>query len=778
MNRPDGFAADFLQVRQAARRFHIDGRVQGVGFRPFLARLAHELGLAGEVVNCGGWVEGVVEGSAQEIAVFLCRLMQSPPEGAIILDLRHEPVDVRGRRGFDILPAQLGEDGERYLPPDCAPCPDCLAELSDPADRRYRYPFITCAVCGPRVSLLASLPWERAHSGMAGFAPCPACLGEYYDPSNRRFHAESIACPACGPRLWLVRDGGRLDGDSACLAAAVQVLREGGILALKGVSGYQLLCDAGNEAGVRRLRERKRRPSKPLAVMFPWSGSDGLEAVRCVFALDANAAGALAASARPIVLLRPSGLAPRLPALILLGDIAPGLAEIGIMLPSSPLHHLLLEEFGGAVVATSGNRSGEPLASAPEEAERRLAGIADAFLHHDRPILWPMDDPLRRVIGDCARPLRLGRGDAPLELELPFAFERIWLAVGGQMKNAVALGWGRRAVLSPHVGELDSTSGLARFESTVVNMQARYERRAEAIAHDAHPGYVSTRWARAQDLPQRAVQHHAAHASALYAEAWMEHGKPPEDMLVLVWDGLGYGADGGLWGGEALLGHPGQWRRVASLCPFRLPGGERAAREAWRCACGLCWEAGRDWGGAPEGMDAELLHAAWARGLNAPLTSSMGRLFDAAAALLGLCPSASYGASYEGEAAMRLEAAAAGHGAVENPLELAWRQEDILRLDWMPLLDVLLDVRRPLAERAACFHASLARAAVCLARELGAARVGLSGGVMQNRLLVESIHAEAERAGLQVFFPARVPVNDAGLAFGQLVEAHFMECSV
>lgn len=811
-----------------ARRFRIEGRVQGVGFRPFLARLAHELALAGEVANVGGRVQGVVEGTFDRVDAFMSRLQAEAPTGAVIHALHEAPEALRGLKSFIIHPAgtitlspcEGGSEGlAQSLMPDHPPCPNCLAELLDSNDRRHRHPFIACAACGPRVSMMTGLPWDRGNTGMDRFALCPDCRREFHDPSDRRFHAEAIACPACGPRLWFVQDGERVDGDEAALARAVELLRAGGIVALKGVGGYHLMCDARNAGGVARLRERKHRPAKPLAVMYPWAGADGLDAVRQYFTPVSVEAEALVSAARPIVLLGkpPSplrGEGDEQPE-----DIAPGLDEIGVMLPASPLHHLLLADFGGPLVATSGNRSGEPLASTPEEAETRLSGIADAFLHHDRPILWPMDDPVRRVIAGVARPLRLGRGDAPLELDLPFALDRARLAVGGQMKNAVALGWGQRAVLSPHVGDLDSPRALSRFAHTLERLQALYGVQSEAVVHDAHPGYASTRRAMEQALPTRAVRHHAAHASALYAEAWMDEGAPPADMLVLAWDGLGLGEDGGLWGGEALLGQPGRWQRVASLRAFRLPGGERAAREPWRCALGLCWEAGVEdaltpgpfdaglscpapfrlaarssavpdsacpagRGGQTTEMNIELLRQAWMRGLNAPFTSSMGRLFDAAAALLGLCSTS----SYEGEAAMRLEAAAAADIARFPPspsreragarggCELPWLQgEGLLQLDWSPLLPMLMDASRPVGERAMGFHASLARASIALAQALGVGRLGLTGGVMQNRLLVELIHAEAERAGVKPVMPARVPVNDAGLAFGQLVEAHFQE---
>ena len=772
-------------MRQA-RRFRLEGRVQGRGLRPAIARLAHALELAGEVANVGGRVEGMVEGQEVALKAFFAHLQQAIP------DVRPwtEPVALTGQVGFRIRESLSGGCDTAFAPLDLPPCPACLGELRNPSSRRHRYPFIACAECGPRYSLLADLPWDRARTGMAAFTLCAACQREFDDPNERRFHAEAMACPDCGPRLGFVDGRGRVDGDELALAAAVALLRAGGILALKGVGGYQLMCDARSEAAVRRLRERKRRPGKPLAVMYPWSGADGLDLVRRDFELDRAEEEALTSNARPIVLLRPravgrllekpsctegeggGALAPYLETGLAEG-IAPGLAEIGVMLPSSPLHHVLLDDFGGPLVATSGNRSGEPLVWDEADAEARLAGIADAFLHHDRPILRPVDDPLRRVIAGRARPLRLGRGDAPLELELPFALERPTLAVGGQMKNAVALGWGRRAVLSPHVGEMDSPRALQRFAAMIEGLQALYGVRAERIVHDRHPGYAASRWAQSQPLPCLAVQHHAAHASALYAELWQAQGVAPGEMLVLAWDGLGLGEDGSLWGGEALLGRPGRWRRVASLRPFPLPGGERAAREPWRSALGMAWATGLEVAGlAPPGGEVGLLRQALARGLNTPATSSMGRLFDGAAALLDLCRAA----NFEGEAAMRLEAAAV-HAHPIQGIPLVWQDdaEGLLRLDWAPLVPLLRDASLPVVERARAFHASLAKAALDLAHRLAVPLLGLTGGVMQNRLLVELIHAGAAAEGVEVVFPSKVPVNDAGLAFGQLVEAHFTE---
>jgi hydrogenase maturation protein HypF len=462
---------------------------------------------------------------------------------------------------------------------------------------------------------------------------------------------------------------------------------------------------------------------------------------------------------RPIVLL------PRREDAALAPEVAPGCAEIGAMLPYSPLHHLLLEGFGAPLVATSANPSGEPVLTDNAEAAARLAHVADAFLHHDRPIARPADDPVYRVVAGAARPLRLGRGNAPLEMELPFALPRPVLAVGGHLKNTVALGWERRAIVSPHLGDMEAPRSVALLEQVAADLQALYGMRAEHVVCDAHPGYATTRVAARLGLPVTRVFHHHAHASALVAEFALDG-----DWLVFTWDGAGFGEDGTLWGGEALLGRPGSWRRVASLRPFALPGGDRAARAPWRSALSLCWESGRRWSDCPE--DGALLRRAWERGLNCPRTSSAGRLFDAAAALLGLASHA----TFEAQAPMALEAAAVVDSAA---IALPLRERDgVWRSDWAPLLDRLLDSTQEVRERASAFHATLARVVLDQARALratyGVARIGLTGGVFQNGVLCEAAVRLAQDDGFAVFVPERIPCNDAGLSFGQLVEAGAM----
>jgi hydrogenase maturation protein HypF len=723
-----------------ARKWVFGGRVQGVGFRPFVYRTAHRYRVEGWVRNLAGRVEVLGQGSPDTLTSFGEALLAEAPPLARPQKLADARVDPKPLRGFAILESRADALAHVGVPPDYFACEACLAELRDPRDRRYRYPFVNCTQCGPRYTLIRGLPYDRANTTMAGFPLCESCAAEYSDPLDRRFHAEPVACPDCGPQLAF----GSLSGEAA-LAACVEALGDGKVVAVKGIGGYHLMCDAANPAAVAALRSRKARPHKPLAVMFCMSTE---------FADDGHRA-ALLDPMRPIVLVPKDevpGVAP---------EVAPGCSEIGAMLPYSPLHHLLLEDFGAPLVATSANLSGEPVLTDNAEAEKRLAHVADAFLHHNRPIARPADDPVYRVILGKPRPMRLGRGNAPLEIDLPFRLPRPLLALGGHLKNTVALGWENRAVVSPHLGAMDAPRSLALLERVAGDLQGLYGVRAQAVACDAHPGYGTTRLASNWGLPVSKVFHHRAHASALAGE-FPQHG----DWLVFTWDGAGYGEDGSLWGGEALLGSPGRWRRVASLRPFSLLGGERAAREPWRSALALCWETGRSWDACPEA--AELLRGAWERGVNCPRTSSAGRLFDAAAALLGLVSQA----SFEAQAPMALEAAATDDADL-IPLPLA-QSDGLWVSDWEPLLELLQNAALSVGERAAMFHATLAGAMLDQARAVraahGVSRIGLTGGVFQNRNLCERIARDAKREGFAVFVPECVPCNDAGLAFGQLIE--------
>jgi hydrogenase maturation protein HypF len=776
---------------RAARHITISGRVQGVGFRPFVYRLAHQHDIKGWVRNVNGAVEIHAEGMPAQLDHFSDALLNEAPPLSAPSPLAVAACAPEQLQAFSILDSQSASIADIHLPHDGFVCADCLAELHDPTNRRHHYPFINCTQCGPRYTLITALPYDRPNTSMRDFALCPDCRREYENPLDRRFHAEPIACPVCGPHLQFFSGEEKQEGDEAALAAAVASLREGKIVAVKGVGGYHLLCDAANDEAVATLRARKPRPSKPLAVMLR-----DLDALRAVVHATPELEYFLASPERPIVLL------PKRADARLSQHIAPGLTEIGCLLPYSPLHDLLLNDFGGPLVATSGNLSGEPVLTDNIEAHTRLSHLADAFLHHDRSIVRPADDPVYRAIAGQPRPLRLGRGNAPLELELPAPLAEPVLALGSHMKNTICLAWGTRAVVSPHIGELDTARSLDTLAQVAADLQHLYQVQASRLLVDRHHGYGYRRYARDSGLPLTEIWHHHAHASAL---AW----EFPEvtKWIVFAWDGVGLGEDGTLWGGESFTGSPGCWLRAASMRLFRLPGGDKAGREPWRAAAALLWESGQaapllswqlnslepvrgepvephspstDSGRTPhyltphylltDSIAPEPLHQAWKQGINSPASSAVGRLFDAAAALCGICTRA----SFEGEGPMRLEAAASTSSGHPVALPLARDSGGIWRSDWAPLLPMLTDGAISVAERATCFHLSLAQALVDQAKQLraqtGIQSVGLTGGVFQNRVLAEAAINQLETAGFAIHLPRRVPVNDAGLSFGQVIE--------
>ena len=596
--------------RHRARRLRLRGHVQGVGFRPFVYRIAVRHGINGYVQNQLGEVEILAVGTNEALAGFEDALIDEAPPLARPLLAEAEEIDLPDTDEFRIISSAVDASAQVFVPPDYFMCDDCRRELEDPCDRRHGYPFINCTQCGPRYTLIEALPYDRPNTSMAQFPLCPECEAEYLDPGDRRFHAEPVACAACGPSLSFEEPGdAQHDATSDALALAVAAIRAGRIVAVKGVGGYHLICDALNEAAVSRLRERKQRPHKPLAVMFPMAGDDGLTVARQFVDVDPIEANVATSPMRPIVLCRRRDNASLAP------SIAPGLGEIGVFLPYSPLHQLLLDAVGGPVVATSGNISGEPVLTDNDAAAARLAFVADAFLQHDRPIVRPADDPVYRRIAGAARPLRIGRGCAPLELELPWRQREPLLAVGGHMKGTVALSFDKRVIVSPHIGEMDSPRSLDVFARVAQDLQALYGVTATRIACDAHPGYTTHRWAKRQGLRLETVWHHEAHASAVAAEF-----DGDGDWLLFAWDGVGLGRDGTLWGGEALVGRPGAWQRCASLRPFRLPGGDKAGREPWRSAAALHWECGEQWASAVD-LDG-LARAAWQRRINSPATSA------------------------------------------------------------------------------------------------------------------------------------------------------------
>ncbi len=730
-----------------ARQIRIEGRVQGVGFRPFIFRLASQKEVSGWVQNCGGAVELHVEATVSALESFLDAIQHEGPTFSEILSLKVGPVASIGFQDFTIRASHSLTLDDRVLPPDQAICWECLNDLSDPKNPRYRYAFTHCTQCGPRYTLIRGFPLDREHTAMADFLPCRRCQMEYQDPLNRRHHAQNICCPECGPRLRFSSNDLSLGDSQDTLEAALSLIRSGGILAAKGMGGYHLICDARSISAIENLRVRKHRPHRPLGVMMH---PDVLKKIPSVWSTPLNN------SSRSLVLV-PRTLAPSVAE-----GVAPGLSEIGLMLPDSPLHHLLAEGFHGPLVMTSANLSGDPMLTDAVEAERALSSVADGFLHHDRAILRPADDAVFRSIGGRFRPLRLGRGVAPLIQALRQPVSGCLLAVGGDLKNTVALAHEDRVVISPHLGDLVSSRGLEVFTRGIQGLCALLGLEPDRVACDAHPDYRSSLWAQKLGLPLLRIPHHYAHASALYEEMGLE-----EPLLTFTFDGLGFGPDGSLWGGEALWGQPGTWQRVAGLRPLKLPGGDRASREPWRMAMSVAFEIGLSWPEAPAGSEAivPLLET----GVQVSETSSVGRLFDAAAALTGIC----LHQSYEGQAAMQFEAISTeGAQALKLPL---LEEAGLLRWDWGPLIPCLLDSKKTPAERGSIFHATLAQAVTDLVlryrEKHGITAVGLTGGVFQNNLLTLEIQQRLEAIGVKVLLPERLPLNDAGLSFGQVVEA-------
>jgi hydrogenase maturation protein HypF len=741
----------------SAAHITLTGHVQGVGFRPFVYRLAKQHQLTGYVQNRLGEVDIVACGHPDSLEKFHVDLIEQAPPLARPRVTNFQQVDSAGFDAFEIISSCSDANARIFVPADNFMCEDCRTELHDPDDRRYHYPFINCTQCGPRYTLIESLPYDRPNTSMDSFDLCEDCRAEYEDPTDRRFHAEPIACPDCGPGLDFEKGGySEFSDPDTEINVVLRELQDGSIVAVKGIGGYHLMVDARNAAAVESLRIRKQRPSKPLAVMFPMRGGDGLDAVRNAAVIDDLEAEALLDSSRPIVLVAKragSSLAE---------NIAPGLADIGAFLPYSPLHDLLLQKFGGPLVATSGNISGEPVITENSEASLRLKKIAHAFLHHDRPIVRPADDSVVRELAGAIRPLRMGRGTAPVELEMPWRLSHPVLAVGGHMKGALALGWEDRVVVSPHIGEMDNARSMDVFEQVARDLQTLYGVKAERILCDAHTTYTTHRWARRQELPFTPVFHHAAHASALAGEFI-----PDEQWLVFAWDGVGLGEDGSMWGGEALFGAPGAWQRFASWRPFRLPGATLSGRAPWRSAAALYWECGESWPDCPD-VDG-LAQAAWRGGLNSPYSSAVGRLFDAASAVV--CDIKDV--SFEAQGPMRLESLCEQQ---RGPIALALLADDfgVWRTDWAPLLPMLADERLSRRHRAEIFHSSAAHALLAqaqLARDaFGDIRVGLTGGVFQNRVLAAEAVELLKAADFEVHLPSALPCNDAALCFGQIVE--------
>jgi hydrogenase maturation protein HypF len=744
-------------------RVRVEGVVQGVGFRPYVHRLAVELGLDGFVRNDARGAVIEVEGLQDAIDALLARLPAEAPPAAVIEAVEHEPVPARGEKGFGIVHSERSGTPDAQVSPDIATCEACLRELFDRADRRHRYPFINCTDCGPRFTIVRGVPYDRPLTTMAGFTMCPACAAEYSDPANRRFHAQPNACPACGPNLHVgVRGSDPLSAilhvgvrGSDPLSVAVAALGEGGIVAVKGIGGFHLACLASDEAAVARLRSLKHREEKAFALMAP-----DLEAARDLVELGPVETALLLGRDRPIVLARRRHDAR------VARSVAPHSAELGVMLPYSPLHHLLLADTGEPLVMTSGNVSDEPIAYEDADALDRLAPIADLVLGHDRPIETRVDDSVLRVAGGRPLPLRRSRGAVPSMLALPLPAARHVLACGAELKSTFCLARGRRAWVSHHIGDLKTAETLASFQEGVRHFERLFAVTPEIVAHDLHPDYLSTTYALARDgVELVAVQHHHAHLAACLAD----HGEQGP-AVGAIFDGIGLGTDGTVWGGEILVGDLRGFERSGHLWPVPMPGGDQATREPWRMACAWLKAAGDE---RPlPGIDPERWRAVGRlaeTGLAAPITSSVGRLFDAVSALCGVRTEV----TYEGQAAMELEAAC-------DPSERGTYEFDVVAgvLDARP---AILAARREVTRGvdvgvvATRFHHALADATAddCarLAGDRGLDTVVLSGGAFQNRRLLERTASRLERTGLRVLVPARLPPNDGGLSFGQAAVA-------
>jgi hydrogenase maturation protein HypF len=749
-------------------RVEIRGAVQGVGFRPFVYRLATQLSLAGWVCNDTRGVSIEVDGPRPALERFLARLSADAPPHARIHECWHRWLAAAGFEGFEIRHGEAGGEKTAVPLPELATCGDCLAEVLDPGDRRHRYPFANCTRCGPRFTILRELPYDRPNTTMRAFELCPACRAEYQSPADRRFAAQPIACPACGPTIALHDRSGEAtaSGDQALtqLAAAI---RAGRIAAVKGLGGFHLMCDAANEASVAQLRARKPRMEKPFAVMVA-----DLEQARTLCEVSAEAAAILASPEAPILLL------PRRPDAPIALNVAPGHPILGIMLAYTPLHHLLLRELHRPIVATSGNLADEPIAFENGEAMERLGSVADLLLLHDRPIERHMDDSVGWMIDGGFALLRRARGHVPL----PVRVGRPWptvLALGAHLKSTIALAIGRDVYLSQHIGDLETAEAIGAFERVIADFLRFYGARPAAIAHDLHPDYASTQWARraaAEGHAPRliAVQHHHAHLAACLAEHDLE-GR----ALGVTWDGTGYGPDGTVWGGEFLLGDATGFERVAHLHPFRLPGGEAAVREPRRTALALLWElegqraAGRTDLGAiasfsPTGRSV-LTHML-GRGIHAPRTTSAGRLFDGVAALLGLASIV----TFEGQAAAALEFAADPEERGAYPFVIGAGRGAPAVVDWRPAVARLLSDLAggvPCAAIAARFHNGLAAAIAAVAHGVGEHRVALTGGCFQNRRLTEGATQRLRARGHEVLLHRQVPPNDGGVSLGQAAVA-------
>ena len=748
----------------------INGAVQGVGFRPFVYRLAQELALTGWVNNTPQGVQIEVEGPKKKVLDFALRCEKEKPVNAFIQSMESAFLDPADYDHFEIIESDVTGQKTAFMLPDIAACSDCLREIFDPQNRRHLYPFTNCTNCGPRFTIIEALPYDRPNTSMKHFLMCPKCTQEYHNPADRRFHAQPNACPQCGPQLQLWSPGGDvLAEDHKALIQTSKVILQGGIAAIKGLGGFHLVVDARNEQATRLLRQRKHREEKPLAIMMP-----DLEMIGRYCHVCRQEARLLQSPAGPIVLLERTDLAQ--------SEIAPSVAPanpyLGIMLPYTPLHHVLMRELNIPVIATSGNVSDEPICTDEHEALNRLAGIADVFLVHNRPIVRHVDDSIVRIMGGRELTLRRARGYAPLPILLAKPLPNL-LAVGAHLKNNVAVTKGRNVFVSQHIGDLETTEAYAAFEKVIEDFQRLYELHPESVACDNHQDYLSTRYAFQTQLPVTSIQHHLAHVLSCAAENELEG-----TVLGVAWDGMGLGSDGSIWGGEFLQVNDSSWRRVAHLRPFGLPGADRAMREPRRAACGILYEIfGEKLAQLSQLLpvqafssnELKIMMKMLSKRINTFETTSAGRLFDAVASLMGIRQIN----RHEGQAAMELEFAidkvntdecysiSIDHakGSTESPL---------LLIDWEVMVREIIEDKQNNALPgliSAKFHNTLAEAIVGVAVRIGQEKVLLTGGCFQNKYLTERTINRLKQEGLRPYWHQRLPPNDGGVAVGQIVAA-------
>jgi len=769
-----------LDINKEHLKINIEGFVQGLGFRPFVVRLALQHQQKGRIANTNSGVTIDIEGLPEYQQDFIGNLHNRLPPFAKIESLTLSKLPLSGFDDFQIMPSTADGQQSAFVLPDIATCPDCIRDISDPTSRYYRYPFTSCCHCGPRYSIITRQPYDRSRTTMTAFTTCQGCGQDYQDIECRRFHAQTIACPECGPSLSLLDESGILLAEKHnALRAAIEQLQNGKIVAIKGIGGYQLLVDATNQQAVERLRLRKHRPQKPFALMVA-----DLSTAQQLCIIDSLEQQALTSAAAPIVLLKGKSIEaacggdfsrPRANKFTLTSAVAPDSNLLGIMLPYSPLHHLLLNKDIApqplyALVTTSGNRQNEPICINQQQALTHLAGIADYFLTHNRPILRPLDDSVARLINDKITVLRRARGYTPLPITLKIAMPDT-LAVGGQLKNTVAISHGNNIILSQHLGDLDLEATQQQFQATLTDLQEFYQIDPTRIMHDLHSGYASSQFAANLDKKTHPVQHHYAHALSCMAE----HGLEPP-ALGICWDGSGLGTDNTLWGGEFLLINQQSFERYAHFAPFSLPGGYKAIQEPRRAALGLLYEIFAsnvfEHQDLPfSASELNLLQPVLSRQLNCPRTTSVGRIFDAVASLLKLC----HINQYEGQAATKLEMSAASAQTDQHYGFNIQHQAPII-IDWKITLEQLLeDIQlNPVELIAAKFHNTLAEIILTLAQKAEQKTVVLSGGCFQNAYLVAKACQRLKNADFEVYCHEKIPPNDGGLALGQLYAAKYI----